>query len=181
MAYREIAYPEEKGAFYRLLCDQMRLYTGGAPTPEAALANASAVLKAAFADANWVGFYLSDGRRLVLGPFQGRPAVMEIGFDQGVCGAAVLERRAQAVGDVRCFEGHIACDCGSRSELALPVFGPAGEILGVIDIDSPRLDRFVPEDARGMEEVARLLAPVFLECRRERQTGCPPSAAPHLT
>ncbi len=166
MAYQQIEYPKDKKAFYPLLCAQLRLYTDGAPTPEAALANAAAVLKAAFPGVNWAGFYLSDGQRLVLGPFQGQPAVMEIAFGQGVCGAAFREKKAQVVADVHRFAGHIACDCDSLSELVVPVFDRDGEVLGVIDMDSPEPGYFTLEDAEGMRAAAEVLAPHAEAARR---------------
>jgi L-methionine (R)-S-oxide reductase len=159
MAYHEIEYPSEKGAFYNLLRKQLIQYTAEATNPVSALANASAVLRAAFSDINWVGFYLVSGERLVLGPFQGRPAVMEIGIGQGVCGAAWCEKRAQVVKDVHCFVGHIACDCLSVSELVVPVFASDNHVLGVIDIDSPVSGRFDEADAEGMATVAKIIAP----------------------
>ena len=162
MAYQEISYPAKKDAFYDLLQEQLRQYTTEAPNPVSALANAAAVLRAAFPDVNWVGFYLVSGERLVLGPFQGNPAVMEIGFGQGVCGTAWREKRAQVVQDVHCFAGHIACDCSSVSELVVPVFGSDGQVLGVIDIDSPIPGRFDESDAKGIGEAAKIIAP-YLE------------------
>jgi len=158
MAYHDIEYPAEKGAFYNLLKKQLILYTEEAENPVSALANASAVLSAAFSDINWVGFYLVSGERLVLGPFQGKPAVTEIGFGQGVCGGAWSEKRIQVVKDVHCFIGHIACDCTSVSEIVIPVFGSDNEVLGVIDIDSPLPGRFDEDDAEGLGMAAEILA-----------------------
>lgn len=159
MAYQDIEYPNEKEAFYDLLKEQLILYTVQAENPLSALANASAVLHEAFSGINWVGFYLVSGAQLILGPFQGKPAVMEIGFGQGVCGAAWSEKRAKVVKDVHCFTGHIACDFTSVSELVVPVFGSDKEVLGVIDIDSPLPGRFDDEDAKGLEKAAQILAP----------------------
>jgi L-methionine (R)-S-oxide reductase len=159
MAYQIIDYPREKPAFYKMLCDQITIYTDNAPFATAALANASAVMAAAFHDINWVGFYLVDGEQLVLGPFQGQPAVMTIPFGQGVCGAAWQNHEAQVVYDVHCFVGHIACDCSSNAEIVVPVLDAKGHVLGVIDMDSPQIGRFTDADADGMQMVAELLSP----------------------
>jgi len=158
MSYVEVTYPADKPAFYRLLEQQMQLYLAAAPDPVSALANAAAVLSAAFADINWAGFYLVRGGRLVLGPFQGKPAVMEIRSGQGVCGTAWREKQAQIVRDVHCFPGHIACDCSSSSELVVPVFDANGNVLGLIDIDSAAPGRFDDADALGLSAVADILA-----------------------
>lgn len=165
MSYIEIDYPTDKPSFYKLLTEQLQIYTASAPSPMAALANAAAVLHAALNDINWVGFYLVSGSRLVLGPFQGKPATMEIGFDQGVCGAAWREKQAQVVKDVHCFVGHIACDCSSSSELVVPVLAPNGEVLGVIDIDSTVPARFDEADAEGLALANDLLAALMIERR----------------
>lgn len=165
MSYIDIEYPSDKSAFYKLLTEQLQIYTAAAPTPTAALANAAAVLHAALTDINWVGFYLVSGSRLFLGPFQGKPATMEIGIDQGVCGAAWREKQAQVVKDVHCFVGHIACDCSSSSELVVPVFSSDGEVLGVIDIDSTVPGRFDEADAAGLALANDLLALFMTEWR----------------
>lgn len=181
MSYLAVDYPAEKPAFYSLLAEQVRLYIGDEPTMAAAsvmstasavtgptplaavsaLANAAAVMHEALADLNWVGFYLVSGDRLVLGPFQGQPAVTEIGYGLGVCGTAWREKTTQIVSDVHTFAGHIACDCASNAELAVPVLDSAGEVLGVIDLDSPLPGRFVEDDAAGLAAVAVLLAPAM--------------------
>ncbi len=149
--YVEIEYPTEKGEFYRVLEEQLRLYTGKETDRTAALANFSAVLKQAFSDINWAGFYLVSGDELVLGPFQGKPAVSRIAYGTGVCGTAWRERRAQVVEDVDCFSGHIACDCGTHSEIVIPLRDAAGEIWGVLDMDSTVMGRFTEEDRLGLE------------------------------
>ena len=166
MAYQEIDYPTDKTEFYNLLRDQVRVYTSGSPDSIAALVNASAVLAAALTQINWVGFYRVQGDQLILGPFQGKPAVMQIGRGQGVCGAAWSEKKAQVVKDVHCFVGHIACDCSSVSELVVPVFGLDQEVIGVIDIDSPVPGRFDETDAVGLMLVAAVMAPFFEELRQ---------------
>jgi len=158
MAYQIIEYPIEKQAFYHLLKEQLILYTKDAVNSVSALANASAILHAAFSGINWVGFYLVRDGRLALGPFQGKPAVMVIAYGQGVCGGAWSAKKTQVVKDVHCFTGHIACDLTSVSEIVVPVFGPDNEVLGVIDIDSPLPGRFDEEDAEGLRIAAEIIA-----------------------
>ena len=120
------------------------------------LANASALLKLFLRDINWVGFYLMKGGALVLGPFQGKPAVPHIAPRMGVCGTAVVERRTQRVDDVHACSNHIACDAASASEIVVPMI-ENGKVLGVLDIDSPLAARFDAEDEKGLEEAARIL------------------------
>lgn len=118
-------------------------------------ANTSALLFDALPDINWAGFYFVRGDELVVGPFQGRPACVRIPLGRGVCGAAAVERRTIVVPDVNAFPGHIACDAASRSEIVVPLV--LGErVLGVLDIDSPRLARFDEVDARGLERLGRI-------------------------
>jgi len=117
-------------------------------------ANLSALLFMELEQVNWVGFYFLQGKELVLGPFQGRPACVRIPLGQGVCGTAAQSRQTQRVMDVHEFAGHIACDAASRSELVVPLI-LKGEILGVLDIDSPVTDRFSENDQRMLEEVVQ--------------------------
>jgi GAF domain-containing protein len=105
-------------------------------------------------DLNWVGFYFFDGSELVVGPFQGLPACVRIPLDKGVCGAAARSRRTQRVEDVNAFPGHIACDSASNSELVVPLASADGGLLGVFDLDSPRLARFDADDQAGLEAIA---------------------------
>jgi GAF domain-containing protein len=105
---------------------------------------------------NWVGFYRNVGGELVLGPFQGRPACIRMTFDQGVCGAAAKTCRVQRVEDVHAFAGHIACDSASNSEIVVPLLRD-GEVLGVLDIDSPKFARFTAEDEAGCVELGKIL------------------------
>ncbi len=100
-------------------------------------------------DVNWVGFYRNIGGELVVGPFQGRPACIRMTFDEGVCGAAAKSRQVQRVEDVHAFAGHIACDSASNSEIVVPLIRD-GELLGVLDIDSPKFARFTEEDEAGV-------------------------------
>lgn len=126
------------------------------------LANASAVLNEAMEDINWVGFYLLEDKnskseeQLVLGPFQGKPACVEIKVGKGVCGTAVAKDEVMLVKDVHEFPGHIACDCASRSEIVLPVH-VGDRIVGVLDIDSPKLARFDEEDKEGLKAVVKVI------------------------
>ena len=127
--------------------------TAGVPHPIANMANVSALLFESMEDLNWAGFYLLEGETLVLGPFQGKPACIEIPIHKGVCGAAVRENRSQLVPDVHAFPGHIACDCASRSELVVPLFRN-GAVFGVLDLDSPTEGRFSEADRIGLERLA---------------------------
>ena len=126
---------------------------GGVPHPIANLANASALLWEALEDINWAGFYLAEGEKLVLGPFQGKPACIEIPWGKGVCGTAAVENATQVVPDVHLFPGHIACDSASRSEVVVPL--REGErVIGVLDLDSPLPNRFTETDREGLEAFA---------------------------
>ena len=156
--YIDVEYPADKAEFYRVLSRQLDLYTGGETDRTAALANFSSVLARAFPHANWVGFYLISGEELVLGPFQGRPAVSRIARGAGVCGTAWLEDRAQVVEDVDCFAGHIACDCNTHSEIVVPLRGGDGRMWGVLDMDSVLPGHFTDEDRRGLENCVEPLA-----------------------
>jgi len=120
------------------------------------LANASALLRQFLPDINWAGFYLLKGNELVLGPFQGKPACVRIAIGEGVCGTAAQRRATIVVPNVHEFDGHIACDSASNSEIVVPMIR-GNELLGVLDIDSPLLARFDEEDRRGLEEVVRVL------------------------
>lgn len=124
------------------------------------LSNISALLNMELEELNWVGFYLMKDDQLVLGPFQGKPACVRIPVGRGVCGTAVATNTVQRVHDVHEFEGHIACDAASNSEIVIP-FSIDGEIFGVLDIDSPKVGRFNEIDEQGltflMQEVEKLL------------------------
>ena len=112
---------------------------------------------------NWAGFYFMEGGRLVLGPFQGKPACIEIPVGRGVCGTAVQEGKTQLVPDVHLFPGHIACDGASNSEIVVPL-RVDGQIIGVLDIDSPWPGRFTKEDQTGLEAVAEVVAQMLTRC-----------------
>jgi GAF domain-containing protein len=118
-------------------------------------ANLAALIFNALPDLNWTGFYWLKEGELVLGPFQGKPACVRIALGKGVCGTAAQERRTVIVPDVNEFPGHIACDAASRSEVVIPLL-QAGRVIGVLDLDSPKLARFTPEDALGLEALAAL-------------------------
>lgn len=141
---------------YETLIAQADALTNGIPHRIANLANVSALIFDTLEDLNWAGFYLLEGETLVLGPFQGKPACIEIPVSRGVCGAAVREDRTKLVPDVHAFKGHIACDSASRSELVVPLHVNS-EIFGVLDLDSPTLSRFTEADREGMERLARVL------------------------
>ena len=141
---------------YKTLCAQLRSLTEGVPHPVANYANASALLYDALADINWAGFYFLQGGTLVLGPFQGKPACIEIPVGKGVCGTAAAADETQLVYDVHQFPGHIACDSASNSEIVVPLRRD-GAVYGVLDIDSPLIGRFTQADREGLEAVARLL------------------------
>lgn len=136
---------------YNALCASLRALIAGVPHKIANLANASALIFNTLDDLNWAGFYLLEGETLVLGPFQGKPACIEIGAGRGVCGAAVREGKTQLVCNVHEFPGHIACDSASNSELVVPIYSN-GKTVGVLDLDSPTVGRFTEEDAEGMEQ-----------------------------
>ncbi len=143
---------------YDALIAQAESLTAGVPHRIANLANVSALIFDTLEDLNWAGFYLLEGETLVLGPFQGRPACIEIPVSRGVCGAAVRENCSQLVKDVHAFAGHIACDSASRSELVVPLRRD-GAVFGVLDLDSPSLSRFTEADRDGMERLAKTIEP----------------------
>jgi GAF domain-containing protein len=130
------------------------------PHLTADLANVSALLFTTLPTLNWAGFYLSEGDKLVLGPFQGKPACIEIPYGRGVCGTAAKEDRTVVVADVHKFPGHIACDGASLSEIVIPLHKD-GKVFGVIDIDSPVTDRFSDVDRAGLESVVKALESVL--------------------
>ena len=141
---------------YGMLKKEIHALICGVPYEIANLANVSAALWQAMENINWVGFYLLEAGKLVMGPFQGKPACIEIPLVRGVCGTAAQEKRTVLVEDVHQFPGHIACDSASNSEIVVPIF-KNGEIYGVLDIDSPYLYRFNREDQRGLEEIVKIL------------------------
>lgn len=158
MSYIEVNYPTDKKEFYSMLMEQLRLYIGEETNQTAILANVSSVIAQAFPEANWVGFYLVNGEELILGPFQGKPAVSRIGYGCGVCGTAWKEQRSQVVEEVSCFPGHIACDCNTHAEIVILLrHKNDGKIWGVLDMDSIIPGYFTEEDRMGLEEAVKLL------------------------
>jgi len=150
-----------KPVLYDELESSLRGLLAGEPNLVACAANMSSLLYWSLPDLNWVGFYLLDPASgdLLVGPFHGKPACVRIPLSKGVCGAAATERRTLVVPDVHSFPGHIACDSASNSEVVVPIVLADGRLLGVLDLDSPRLERFDDEDARGLERLVR----VFVE------------------
>ena len=145
---------------YSFLCQSLAAITEGVPYETANLANASALLWEHLPDLNWAGFYKMIGGKLVLGPFQGKTACIEIEIGRGVCGTAVAENKTQLVYNVHEFPGHIACDCASNSEIVVPIY-VGGKIWGVLDIDSPIIGRFSEDDKAGLEEFVKILQKVL--------------------
>ena len=145
---------------YRELTASAAALIEGVPHRVANLANLSALIYDALDDLNWAGFYLLEGETLVLGPFQGKPACIEIPVKRGVCGAAVREDCAQLVPDVHAFSGHIACDSASRSELVVPLH-QNGRVVAVLDLDSPTLARFTEADRDGLLMLASAIEPLL--------------------
>lgn len=141
---------------YDALEAELEAVIEGEPDAIANLANAAAIIFHGLPDLNWAGFYLMKGGELVLGPFQGRVACVRIAVGRGVCGTAVAQRRTLKVDDVHAFPGHIACDAASRSELVVPMFA-GREVVGVLDLDSPRPARFGDEDVLGCERLVAIL------------------------
>lgn len=148
------ADPKEK---YEQLTSQLDALLTGETNRYANLSNASALLNQFFDRINWVGFYLNDdNKELVLGPFQGLPACIRIPFGKGVCGTSALKQETIIVADVHQFPGHIACDAASKSEIVVPIV-KEGQLIGVLDIDSPEVNRFAEEDRVGLEAFTRVL------------------------
>ena len=154
--FHPTAYSGTREENYALVINQLKALTAGEPNMVANLANAAALLNQFLTDINWVGFYLTDGDELVLGPFQGLPACVRIPFGKGVCGTAAAERRTVVVPDVHQFPGHIACDAASQSEIVVPLI-KGGRVIGVLDIDSPVKNRFDDIDRRYLEQFAAAL------------------------
>jgi GAF domain-containing protein len=149
---------DDKAALYADLLSQAKGLLHDEHDLVANAANLSALLYHSLPEVNWVGFYFLKGGELLVGPFQGKPACVHIALGKGVCGTAAAQRATQLVPDVNKFPGHIFCDADSLSELVVPLV-KGGELLGVLDIDSPKLGRFDSEDRRGLEALAQ----VFLD------------------
>jgi GAF domain-containing protein len=148
-----------KREHYEELVRQARGLLAGERDLIANAANFGALIYHSLPDLNWAGFYLYDGSELVVGPFQGKPACIRIALGRGVCGTAAQSRETQLVRDVNAFDGHIACDAASQSEIVVPLIKAGGGLLGVWDVDSPVIDRFDEDDRTGMQA----LCAVFME------------------
>ncbi|CAN5207180.1 MAG: GAF domain-containing protein [Pseudomonadota bacterium] len=146
-----------KQSLYRDLAAALEGLVAGEPDGIANMANAAALIWESLPDLNWAGFYRNVEGELVLGPFQGRPACIRIPFGKGVCGTAAQSRQVQRIDDVHAFPGHIACDSQSRSELVVPIVRD-GELIAVLDLDSPGTARFTAEDEAGCVAIAEILA-----------------------
>jgi GAF domain-containing protein len=146
----------DKPGLYAGLARQMEALLTGETDRIANAANFSALVYDVLPDLNWVGFYFFDGRELVVGPFQGKPACVRIALGRGVCGTAAAQRTTQLVADVHAFDGHIACDSASNSEIVVPLVAADGSLIGVLDLDSPKLARFDAEDQAGLEALAAI-------------------------
>ena len=150
----------DTATMYRDLASALEGLVAGEPDPVANMANAAALIWETLPDLNWAGFYRNVGGELVLGPFQGRPACIRIPFGSGVCGAAAATLQVQRVDDVHVFPGHIACDSASASELVVPIVRD-GELVAVLDLDSPTPARFTQEDEAACVRLAAILARVL--------------------
>ncbi|MEH7108208.1 MULTISPECIES: GAF domain-containing protein [Bacillaceae] len=149
-------YKGDREENYQLVIKQLHALLLGEKNQIANLSNASALLNQFLDRINWVGFYLMEENELVLGPFQGLPACVRIPLGRGVCGTAALKRETFRVEDVHQFPGHIACDAASRSEIVIPLV-KEGQLLGVLDIDSPETNRFDELDQEKLEELVAAL------------------------
>jgi L-methionine (R)-S-oxide reductase len=150
----------DKPTLYRDLASALEGLVAGESDAVANMANAAALIWETLPDLNWVGFYRNVGGELVVGPFQGRPACIRIPFGTGVCGVAAATRQFQRVDAVHAFPGHIACDSASNSEIVVPLIRD-GELLGVLDLDSPRTARFTEEDQAGVVKLGEILSRVL--------------------
>ena len=147
----------DKATLYTDLASALQGLIAGETDAIANMANATGLIFETLPDVNWVGFYRNVGGELIVGPFQGRPACIRIAFGEGVCGVAAQTREVQLVEDVHAFPGHIACDSASNSEIVVPIIRD-GELLGVLDIDSPKHARFDAEDEAGCVKLAEIMA-----------------------
>lgn len=149
-------YPKNKIECYKLVHAQLKSLFDGDNHLIPNLSNTSAILNQALEGINWVGFYLMKNGELLLGPFQGKTACVHIPVGKGVCGTAVFKNETMLIPDVHLFPGHIACDSASRSEIVIPIHHN-GNVVGVLDIDSPMVSRFDEEDKEGLEKVVTIL------------------------
>ena len=147
-----------KSELYRELATQISALIESETDPVANMANCAALIFHSVPNLNWAGFYLLKGGELVLGPFQGRLACVRIAFGRGVVGTAAEKRTTIRVADVNQFPGHIACDSASKSEIVVPLVSSDSHLLGVLDVDSPELDRFNEEDEAGLREIGKIIS-----------------------
>ncbi|QMS84372.1 GAF domain-containing protein [Candidatus Xianfuyuplasma coldseepsis] len=159
--FTEIPKGQSKGENYQLLLQHLDHFLVKDDALITSLSNLSAYLNYFLDDINWVGFYLYDGEKLFLGPFQGLPACTTIAFGSGVCGTAAKTRKTIVVEDVDQFEGHIACDANSKSEIVVPIINNT-LLFGVLDIDSPVPSRFDQTDHYYLEEVINKFVDIVL-------------------
>ena len=153
-----VSPPETREAVYARLADEIDAVLEGEPDRVARMATVASMLAGAFDRFSWTGFYVVDplkGDELVVGPYQGALGCLRIAFDRGVCGATATAKRTLIVDDVEAFPGHIACDTATRSEIVVPVFDPAGELIAVLDVDSIAPADFDEADARGLETIVK--------------------------
>lgn len=153
---KKISQPTDKKEFYKELRAQAQALLTGEPDRIANAANLAALLYRSLSQINWVGFYFLKDGELVVGPFQGKPACVRIPLGRGVCGTAAQRRETILVQDVHAFDGHIACDADSRSEIVVPLISTDGQLLGVLDIDAPVTGRFDTDDRTGLEAIAQV-------------------------
>lgn len=154
----------EKTTLHADLLSAVDAITTGEPDAVANMANVAALIWQFLPDLNWAGFYRMVDGELVLGPFQGKAACIRIPVGRGVCGTAAETRGTQLVADVHAFPGHIACDAASASEIVVPIVHD-GDLIGVLDLDSPHVARFDSDDARGLEALCALIAPRIASTR----------------
>ena len=154
--FQNTSYEGTRSEQFTQVLNQLKALIHDEPNAVANLANASSLLNHFLKDINWVGFYLYDGKELVLGPFQGLPACIRIPLSRGVCGTSAAELQTLVVEDVHAFPGHIACDAASNSEIVVPVLKD-GQLYGVLDIDSPLKNRFDQEDRLFLEQFVQIL------------------------
>ncbi|MCR5102708.1 MAG: GAF domain-containing protein [Butyrivibrio sp.] len=144
---------------YNLISEQLKVLTEDEKNFIPVLSNTSALIYDSLEDLNWAGFYLMDNGSLLLGPFQGKVACIRIELGKGVCGTAAESDKTLLVPNVHDFPGHIACDSASNSEIVIPIHKD-GKVIGVLDIDSPKLNRFTSEDQEGLEKLVSILEEV---------------------
>lgn len=154
--FKPVIYSENRRKNYETVLQQLDALIEGEIDQVANLANAAALLNQFLEEVNWVGFYLWKEDELVLGPFQGLPACIRIPYGKGVCGTAVKEKKTMLVPNVNEFPGHIACDAQSQSEIVIPMISN-GKVIGVLDIDSPIINRFDETDQHYLEKFVDIL------------------------